>query len=172
MSGKGWKLSYFQVEDESSQKGMISKQSPNFQGYYKTCDLLSPNQFKCIKLISHQTEFILRWFVYLCIQRTNTIIQAKNAIRKFKEEKEGGWHIGSILMSQRPWLWKEKYTTKRIVFQSLHFLQDLLCVFLAILDNTIRKTASHKNNFLQLPVWLFPSQLEQKNNKYYGEKIL
>lgn len=41
-------------------------------------------------------------------------------------------------------LLKESYS------RSLHFPQDLLCVFLATMKNTIRKIAILQNNFIQL----------------------
>lgn len=61
-------------------------------------------------------------------------------------------------MSQRL-LTLESMSLKELYSNSLHFPQDLLCVFLAILNNTIRKTASHKITFysfqsgFSLPSW-------------------
>lgn len=67
---------------------------------------------------------------------------------------------------------KKNILLKKPYFSSLHFPQDLLCVFLATANNTIRKIGTPQNNFIKLLLWLFPSKLAQKNNKYCGEKPL
>lgn len=68
--------------------------------------------------------------VYLCTQRTNTITQSKNEIRKLGEKKEGGQHTPrSTLKSQRPLtLGKKNVLLKEAYSSSLHFLKTY-CVY-------------------------------------------